>query len=215
MKKFVVLVSLIACLLHAQEKSKPDYSMLASMVTMKYDETIDIIEKQIIASSSAQEKDALEKALEQLNNGKRIAQINHKFICAILFKDFNMLKVFHKDGANVDATGVDGKSALIFASSNEGSFEIAKYLVENHANMNAQCVQGFTALICASCRGNTDIVKLLLEKGADMELKDKQGKTALWWAENQNHAEVVKLLKENVNIANKPKESITEKIVTP
>jgi TonB family protein len=210
MNKIVVLVSLMALVFQAQGKVNPTYDSVGGDIVC-YDVPISAVEKQIGNPTSAQEKEVLEKALELLKKGKQIAQLNHKFSWAVYKKDFEMMKVFLKDGACVDALGANGRPALLESCSGEASFEIAKYLVENHANVNAQCFQGFTALMCASCSGNVDIVKLLLKNGADTELKDKKGKTAIWWAENQNRADILKLLKENVNIASKGKADVAKK----
>jgi hypothetical protein len=213
MKK-IVLVSLIALTLQAQGKVDPTYDSVGGDIVC-YDAPISAVEKQIGNPTSAQEKEVLEKALELLKKGKQIAQINHKLSCAVYKKDFDMIKIFIKDGASVDALGANGRPALLESCAGEASFEIAKYLIENHANINAQCFARWTALMCASAGGRTDIVKLLLENGADTQLKDGEGRTALWFAENQNRAEVVKLLKENVNIARKPKVAITGNKATP
>jgi hypothetical protein len=73
--------------------------------------------------------------------------------------------------------------------------EIAKFLIQNGADVNK--VDGFkmTCLMWAANNQNIDLVKLLLEKGADKNAQDGQGMTALKAAEEVNNIEIIKLLK--------------------
>lgn len=76
----------------------------------------------------------------------------------------------------------DGYTPLM-QSSYYGHLDIAKYLIEQGADVNAKCIgdaKGLTALMetCKlSC--NTETAKLLIEQGADVNAKDSNGKTAL------------------------------------
>ncbi|MCG8568583.1 MAG: ankyrin repeat domain-containing protein, partial [Spirochaetes bacterium] len=53
------------------------------------------------------------------------------------------------------------------------AYNIAKYLIENNADINLQDNQGNTALVYAIERGRHNIAMLLLENGADIHLKAK------------------------------------------
>ena len=61
----------------------------------------------------------------------------------------------------------------------EGDYEIAKWLVENGANVNARARDGHTPLMMASYNRYPEIVKLLLKNGADPNAVSNQGHTAL------------------------------------
>ena len=207
MKNIVLLVFLMMLTVQAKKDLDPDlYRIAVGARSAEYYEAINIVEKIITEPSSEEEKAFLEKALEQLKNGKKNSETNHKFFCAAINRDIDMLKLFLKEGADVNAKDAGGMTALNCSCANEGSLEIAKYLVEIHANVNDQDYRGWTALIFASCNGHVDIVKLLLENGADKTIEDKQGKTALWWAENQNQTEVIKILSEDINKPSKSKD---------
>ena len=98
------------------------------------------------------------------------------------------------DAKNKDETG--GYTALMIASA-YGRVEIAKMLLDNHANVNIKDAEGATAIILASMRGHFNIVKLLLENGANINDKDNDGNTAILWACMKGHFNIVELLLEN------------------
>lgn len=76
----------------------------------------------------------------------------------------------------------------------ENKSEVASYLIEKGANVNAKDGFGMTSLMWASYNGNVELVKLLLEKGADKYVEVK-GQTALSAAEEKGFSEIIKLLK--------------------
>ncbi len=67
----------------------------------------------------------------------------------------------------------------LMVAAREGNFEIAKWLVENGANVNARARDGHTALMMAAYNRYPDIVKLLIQNGADVNAVSNQGHTAL------------------------------------
>jgi hypothetical protein len=77
---------------------------------------------------------------------------------------------------------------LIIASEN-GQYEIVKYLVEHGAKIHTQ---GDYALRLAARYGHLKTVKYLLENGADIHAKDD---LAFRWALENKHLEVAKYLK--------------------
>ena len=96
-------------------------------------------------------------------------------------------------GAWIDATAVNGGTALIFATFN-GHKDVAALLIAKGANVNAKADEGSTALMLASVRGYKDLVELLLANGADVDAVGAKGRTALSVARD---AEVVELLKKH------------------
>jgi ankyrin repeat protein len=70
------------------------------------------------------------------------------------------------NGADVNASGNDGDTALMWASWN-GHYDIAKLLIDAGADVNAKNNFGETALMYASrCNGHPAIIELLRSKGA-------------------------------------------------
>lgn len=75
-------------------------------------------------------------------------------------------------------------------------FEIAKWLVDRGADVNAANTYG-TPLFTHAGVGDYDICKLLLEHGADVKVENYAGQTALFYAANDGHYDVVQLLLEH------------------
>lgn len=67
--------------------------------------------------------------------------------------------------------------------------DIAKFLIDNGADVNAKNDNGDTVLIKASNSGNLDIVKYLVKNGTDVNAKNNQNKTALNYSKTADVAE--------------------------
>lgn len=74
---------------------------------------------------------------------------------------------------------VKGRSVLTYAP--DQSLEVAKYLIDNGADVNAKDVEGLTPLIWHVLHRNYEIVELLVEKGANVTVVDRFGKNALYY----------------------------------
>ncbi len=61
--------------------------------------------------------------------------------------------------------------------------------------VNAQNIEGATALMWASLEGHPEIAKLLIEEGADVNVQNDDGATALMAASQEGHKEIAKLLR--------------------
>lgn len=72
--------------------------------------------------------------------------------------------------------------------------DIAKFLIENGADVNKRDGFKMTCLMLAANNQNIELVKLLLAKGADKTLTDANGMTALKTAEEVNNAAIIALL---------------------
>ena len=86
-----------------------------------------------------------------------------------------------KHGADVNARGSNGKTALSEAASRYGYSKdypnVIKLLISKGADVNAA-----NPLFNAVVKGHVDLVKLLLDHGADPNQRTKTGQTALKWA---------------------------------
>jgi ankyrin repeat protein len=102
-----------------------------------------------------------------------------------------------EQGADVDTKGPAQEMTPLIIASTRGSTEVATYLIEQGADVNATSEQGMTALIGAALKGSTEIATLLLEKGADVDAANNQGVTPLMGAAQNGHANVVTLLAAN------------------
>jgi ankyrin repeat protein len=74
------------------------------------------------------------------------------------------LRILIAHGANVNATGNRGETALGLGA---WSVECIRIFLKNGANVNAADAQGETPLIQAAWNGPDEAVKLLLDAGAD------------------------------------------------
>lgn len=60
-----------------------------------------------------------------------------------------------------------------------GKYEIAKLLVDNHADINLSNKNGQIALHYAASKGNLPMLNLLIENGSHINTRDKYGMTPL------------------------------------
>jgi len=95
--------------------------------------------------------------------------------------DLESARLLVAAGADVNATGGDGKDALSLAIFN-GSYDVASFLIDSHANVNQPDAQRFTALFWAVDRRNMEtapnfpwmvttdplpLIQKLLDRGAN------------------------------------------------
>ncbi|HEY3298404.1 MAG TPA: ankyrin repeat domain-containing protein, partial [Armatimonadota bacterium] len=100
-----------------------------------------------------------------------------------------------KSGADVNMTGNDGTTPLMFAALVSDA-EIVKLLLASGAKVNARRADGQTALLMDGETWSDDptIAGLLLNAGAEIDARDNEGKTALHKATNKGKEKVIKLL---------------------
>lgn len=112
---------------------------------------------------------------------------------AALFGRADIVRLLLEHGADVNAKGDDGSTALTIAIQNDGHIEIVNALLDRGADPNARLRDGRTALILAA--HDPPIVRALLEKGADPSLSEEiRGETALKRAVNADEIDSVKAL---------------------
>jgi ankyrin len=83
-----------------------------------------------------------------------------------------------RQGADVNASGVDGSTALHRAVFADG-LDVASLLVKSGARVTATDRYGVTALALACINGNAKMIRLLIEAGADPNAVDSAGEPAL------------------------------------
>jgi ankyrin repeat protein len=96
-------------------------------------------------------------------------------------------------GADIDATGADGTSALHWAV-HLGDVETARLLIRHDARVEQVNRYGLAPLHVAAAEGNAILVQLLLEAGASASLQGRNGETALLMAARKGCADCVRSL---------------------
>lgn len=107
-------------------------------------------------------------------------------------------KLVEKQGADVNSVLQINDAfyiPLLVKVTMEKKTEIAVYLIEKGANVNAKDGFGMTSLMWAAYNGEVELVKILLEKGADKTIEAQGGQTALQGAQDKDHTEIIELLK--------------------
>lgn len=91
-------------------------------------------------------------------------------------KNEEAIAILNKFGVNSFVENIG--SALSIACMSE-NWEIAKFCIENGADVNLRDCENGTPLIDACKYGNDDIITLLIEAGADINIKNKYSSTPL------------------------------------
>lgn len=144
------------------------------------------------------EHDRIEFQSQSENLIKQGADVNTRLaadgktplIHAIEHGDDNLgfVKELVRYGALIEQSANGGARPLMYAAGNRGTLKpsctkIVEFLLNNHADVNAQDGCGRTALMYAAQVSDTNICSLLLRKGADHSLKDHKGKTVFDYAQ--------------------------------
>jgi hypothetical protein len=95
-------------------------------------------------------------------------------------------------GAQVNREGNEW-SALHYATF-AGHTELARFLIENKADVNARSNNGSTVLMMAAREGREKIASLLIEHGAIRTAKNDWGEDALTWAMRNGNLTIAKMI---------------------
>jgi hypothetical protein len=118
-------------------------------------------------------------------------------------------------GARVNREGNEW-SALHYATF-AGHTEIAQFLLENKADVNARSTNGSTVLMMAAREGREKIASLLIERGALRTAKNDWGEDALTWAMRNGNLTIAKMItteEEFAQAAVAPQEKWGEAVTT-
>jgi ankyrin repeat protein len=96
-------------------------------------------------------------------------------------------------GTNVNATGADGSTAIMYASAN-GDLELVRALIKAGANVKLSNQFGTSAITEAAIIGSAPIVDALLKAGADPNFKTPEGETPLMAAARSGKVDAAKVL---------------------
>jgi ankyrin repeat protein len=109
--------------------------------------------------------------------------------------NFDLVKLFVENKAEVNALNNAGNSALSFAAL-KGNLEIAKYLSESGAKADLKSNNGRYPIHYAAYGGNLDLFRFLL-KETDINILDDKKATLIHWAAYGGNVDIFKLLEKN------------------
>ena len=115
--------------------------------------------------------------------------------------NLDLVKTMIAKGADVNRPGW---TPLHYAASAglEHSVEIAAYLLEKSAYIDAPSPNGSTPLMLAAQYSSEAMVRLLVAEGADLNLRNQQGLTAVEFAEKSERDFMVQMLKSTTKARN-------------
>ncbi|KAH8348711.1 hypothetical protein KR084_010099 [Drosophila pseudotakahashii] len=88
----------------------------------------------------------------------------------------------------------ENATTVLMVVAGRGLTAFVREFLARGADVQAEDLDNWTALICASRNGHFDVVQLLLDHGAEVEHRDMGGWTSLMWAAYRGHTELVRLL---------------------
>ena len=98
-------------------------------------------------------------------------------------------------GANPNAPGPDGSTAIMYAASN-GDVELVRALIRAGANVTLKNQLGTTAITEAAIIGSAPVIDALLKAGADPNTRNPEGETPLMAVARSGNVEAARLLVE-------------------
>jgi ankyrin repeat protein len=112
-------------------------------------------------------------------------------------KNWKQIINLFEEGESVNAFHEGGNCPiLVLAIINEWK-ELAHYLIEHGANVNAKSATGYTPLMAAASNADLEMVKALVKKGANISQYSKKGLNArAYYAVmyGENDCEILKIL---------------------
>ncbi|KAH8271586.1 hypothetical protein KR018_010142 [Drosophila ironensis] len=88
----------------------------------------------------------------------------------------------------------ENATTVLMVVAGRGLTAFVREFLARGADVQAEDLDNWTALLCASRNGHFDVVQLLLDHGAEIEHRDMGGWTSLMWAAYRGHTELVRLL---------------------
>ncbi len=104
-------------------------------------------------------------------------ELNEALINACFGNDLEDVIKFTNQGADVNTTSYNKGWTLLHTVAEEGTLDIAQFLIGKGANVNKVNHYGETPLHIATDEGKLAIAKLLIENGANVNLVDSNADT--------------------------------------
>ena len=129
---------------------------------------------------------ALERVVEILDGGFDVNQRDSENVTLLHWAAINnrleIVKLYIRRGADVDAVGGELMSTPLHWASRQGHIAIIVQLVTAGATVSLRDGEGCAALHLAAQFGHTAIVGYLIAKGESVNTVDSNGMTPLMWA---------------------------------
>jgi len=103
------------------------------------------------------------------------------------------MRLLSEKGANVNATGADGTTAIMYAAAN-GDLELVRALIKAGANVKLKNQLGTSAITEAAIIGSAPILDALIKAGADPNFRTPDGETPLMAAARSGRIDAAKAL---------------------
>jgi ankyrin repeat protein len=115
---------------------------------------------------------------------------------AAAFGHDDVVRYLHGKGADINSVATNGTGyTALTGAINGGHAGIAKWLVENGADLNYRYAKGYSPFLAAAANGQLEILKMLFSRGADPNARTDDGKNALNFAEERKHDAVADYLR--------------------
>jgi len=183
------------------------WTPLTSAARQRHDKTIDLLielgadpdkhdENGITPLAAALMRDHIPSIKRLIAHGADLEEPDQEgfrpLALAIAEQKYEAAKALMEGGADVSTpSGTEGLTPLMVVAAQTGPAEgsiflpgstrptdIAKALVEEGADINAQAKNGMTALMIAAANNSAPMIGLLMDAGADPTIKNAQGQTA-------------------------------------
>ncbi|KAE8443682.1 hypothetical protein EG329_001454 [Mollisiaceae sp. DMI_Dod_QoI] len=143
--------------------------------------------------------DKLMKKVIELNKGFKLNARTQRDETALhwaaFYRQRTFLKLLIDEGADLNGTDKEGKTALHRAIMNGDVSSVGLLLSSaRRVNLKLEDSRGWTSLRWAAAHGHVSIVEMLLGSGAEIDAQDKDGWSALRWAAQRGHQRIVELL---------------------
>lgn len=119
--------------------------------------------------------------------------LKEKLISSAAAGDTEKVLQLLEEGADIDATDEQGRTAVLAATYNDHS-ETVEALIQKGADVDIRDHNLENVLLNAGARGNLEIVRLAIEAGADPTITNRYGGVAIIPASERGHVEVVREL---------------------
>ncbi len=157
-----------------------------------YQEARDLLETELMNAARSGNSARLRMLLHGIRKVDLVTKLDFDGVVFLAVKKgvLENVRLLGEHGVRVNREHLEEKTMLMHAVA-RGYRDIAAYLLQKGARVDAQDRYGYSALMHAT---DPRIVRLLIEHKADLNLQDKYGRTALMHAVRKGRFEIVRLL---------------------
>lgn len=119
------------------------------------------------------------------------------FFRAASFSSVDVMNQLKNFDADINCSNNHGQTPLMLSVNHRFNLKTLEWLIQNKADINAQDIQGNTALMYAIASNQIEATELLLKNGAKTEIQNKFSHTPLQLAKRIKNQNIIQLLQEN------------------